>query len=129
MFISKIMLSIIHKWAMFQFPMLNNQRVTAWELGGLFATKGRREAADAPVLPPGEALMAGGDLRTLHISRVYVLVDCIIYIYVYLYYPYDIYIIYNIYIDTCCVLIDLSMTILSKLGSTERDHLGINQLS
>ena len=84
MFISKIMLSIIHKWAMFQFPMLNNQRVTAWELGGLFATKGRREAADAPVLPPGEALMAGGDLRTLHISRVYVLVDCIIHmIYIY----------------------------------------------
>ena len=58
--------------------MLNNQRVTAWELGGLvFATKGRREAAVAPVLPPGETLMAGGDLRTLHISRVYVIVYCI----------------------------------------------------
>ena len=41
--------------------------------------------------------------------------------------PYDIYI-YR-YIDTCCVLIDLSITILSKLGSTERGHLGINQLS
>ena len=95
MFISKIMVSIIHKWAMFQFRMLNNQRVTAWELGGLFATKGRREAADAPVLPPGEALMAGGDLRTLHISRVYVLVDCIIYIYMYIY---IIHMIYNIYI-------------------------------
>ena len=86
------MVSIIHKWAMFQFPMLNNQRATAWELGGLFATKGRREAADAPVLPPGEALMAGGDLRTLHISRVYVLVGCNCIIYLYVYCPYEIYI-------------------------------------
>ena len=58
MFISKIMVSIIHKWAMFQFRMLNNQRVTAWELGGLFATKGRREAASLARLQTTDQIFA-----------------------------------------------------------------------